>query len=372
VKICIVGPTYPFRGGISHYTTLLYRNLRKKHDTQFYAFKRQYPQWLFPGESDKDMSNNPIREDGVENILDSLNPITWLKVFARIKRQNPQLVIFPWWVSFWTPQFWTITSLIKIFTQSRIVFICHNVIEHEPGYLKKIATKTVLSKADCLITHSQEDTQKIKELLGDNVNTITAFHPTYADLNIESYSKHQAKEKLGLSENVLLFFGFVREYKGLHILLEAIPLVLKKKDITLLVVGEFWRDKNKYLDKIRHLNLSKNVRIVDKYIPNEEIGIYFTASDLVVQPYISASGSGISQLAYGFNRPVIATNVGSLPEVIDDGVNGRVVAPNDVKGLANAIIDSLNPDTLKLFLENASKTKEKFSWEKMVEIISRQ
>ena len=146
MKISLIGPTYPFRGGISHYTTLLYRHLKKRHEVHFFAFKRQYPKWLFPGETDKDSSSSPIWEDGVENILDSLNPITWFNVFLRTKRVNPELVIFPWWVSFWTPQFWTIAALVKIFTQAKILFICHNVVEHESKTIDKICTRFVLKK----------------------------------------------------------------------------------------------------------------------------------------------------------------------------------------------------------------------------------
>ena len=167
----------------------------------------------------------------------------------------------------------------------------------------------------------------------------------------------------------MLFFGFVRQYKGLDVLLDAMPIMLKEKNVILLIVGEFWGDKQSYLDKIDRNGTSANVRIVDKYVPNEEIGIYFAASDLVVQPYISASGSGICQIAYGFDRPVVATNVGSLSEVVRDGVNGRLVEPNNHRSLALAILESLEPVTLSRFTINANKTKEEFSWEKMAKII---
>lgn len=369
MKIVLIGPTYPFRGGIAHYTTLLCRALRKKHEVKFISFKRQYPQFLFPGKCDRDSSKKPVKVDNVDYILDSINPFTWIAVSWAIKRFKPDKVVIPWWVTFWMPQFWFILTMVKSCLKSKIVLICHNVVEHESNFLKKMASKAVLSKADRLITHSNKETLKLKNLLGKCVNVKTAFHPTYASLSNDRYTKGQAKEKLGLIGNILLFFGFVREYKGLNVLLDAIPEVLKKKNVTLLIVGEFWKDKQMYIDKINKLELSPKIRIVDEYIPNEEIGVYFAAADLVVQPYINASGSGISQIAYGFDRPVIATNVGSLPDVVEDGINGRIIEPGIVQGLAKAILESLEPVTLNKFLHNATKTKEKFSWERMAEIV---
>ena len=369
MKIVMLGPTYPYRGGIAHHTTLLCRALRKNHEVKFISFKRQYPKILFPGKSDRDPSKKPVKIDNVDYLLDSLNPLSWIKVYRAIKEFKPDKVIVPWWVAFWMPQFWTIASLVKKYLQSEIVFICHNAIEHESNALKKLATKIVLKKADRLISHSKEETLRIKDLLGNGVNAITAFHPTYANLSDKRYSKEEAKEKLGLNGDVLLFFGFVREYKGLDVLLDAMSIIPEEKNVTLMVIGEFWDDKQKYLDKIDNYGISKNVRIIDEYVPNEAIGIYFAASDLVVQPYHSASGSGICQIAYGFDRPVIATNVGSLPEVVLDGQNGRLVEPRNPRALAEAILESLEKDTLDKLTRNAEKTKERFSWERMADIV---
>ena len=369
MKITLIGPTYPYRGGIAHHTTLLCRALRKNHEVKFISFKRQYPKILFPGKSDRDPSKKPVKIDNVDYLLDSLNPFSWIKVYRAIKEFKPEKVIVPWWVAFWMPQFWTIASLVKKYLQSEIVFICHNAIEHESNALKKLATKIVLKKADRLISHSKEETLRIRDLLGNGVNAVTAFHPTYANLCDKRYSKEEAKEKLGLNGDVLLFFGFVREYKGLDVLLDAMSIIPEEKNVTLMVTGEFWDDKQKYLDKIDNYGISKNVRIIDEYVPNEAIGIYFAASDLVVQPYHSASGSGICQMAYGFNRPVIATHVGSLPDVVQDGINGRIVKPRDHQGLAKAILESLEKDTLDKLTRNAEKTKERFSWERMADIV---
>lgn len=370
MKIVLIGPTYPFRGGISHYTTLLCKALRKDNDVKFISFRRQYPNFLFPGKTDKDPSSDPISVDNVDYIIDSLNPLTWLAAVRTTIGYGPALVVMPWWVAFWAPQFLSIIACVKMKLPVPIIFICHNAEEHESGFFKRLITRSVLSRADRLITHSKGETERLKTLLGDQADLVTAFHPTYADLSGSRYSKDQAKELLGLKGPILLFFGFVREYKGLGVLLDAMRLVLKKKEVTLMIVGEFWKDKQKYLDSIEKYGITSSVRIVDDYVPNEEIGRYFAAADLVVQPYLTASGSGICQIAYGFDRPVIATNVGSLPEVVKDGVNGRIVQPDSPEMLAQAIVESLDPAKLDQFTENASRTKEKFSWERMAEIVT--
>ena len=370
MRIVLIGPTHPFRGGIAHYTTLLCKALRRVHDVKFISFRRQYPNTLFPGKSDRDTSSSPIRVDDVDYVIDSLNPVTWLTAVRIIREYNPEKIILPWWVAFWAPQFWTILTMVKHCLACEVVFICHNAVEHESNFLKKIATRMVLTKGDRLITHSKEETGKIKELLGEDANAVTAFHPTYADLGTRQYAKEQAKELLGLNGDVLLFFGFVRNYKGLDVLLDAMPLVIRNRKVTLLIAGEFWHGKQKYLDQIDRCGIGSHVRIIDAYIRNEEVGIYFGAADLVIQPYNEASGSGVCQIAYGLDRPAVATNVGGLPEIIEDRVNGRLVTPGDPEELATAILDSLKPETLHAYSLSAAKTKEQFSWEKMAQIIA--
>ena len=370
MKIVLIGPTYPFRGGIAHYTTLLCKALRKEHEVKFISFKRQYPKLLFPGKSDRDPSKNPLKIEGVDYLIDSINPLTWITAAQAIRDFIPEKIIIPWWVSFWIPQFWSILTIIKRKLKAEIVIICHNVIEHESNFLKKWATKAILSKADRLITHSRAEAFKLKELLGNDINVISGFLPTYKDVTGKRYSKESARKKLRISGNILLFFGLIREYKGLSVLLDALPMVVREKEVILLVVGEFWGDKQKYFEQIHRNQIFNNVRIVDKYVPNEEIGLYFSAADIVVQPYLSATGSAVCQLAYGFDRPVIATNVGSLQEVIQDGINGRIVEPNNSQALAKAILESLEPHSLIVLSDNAAETKEKFSWENMAVIVT--
>ncbi|MEW6097204.1 MAG: glycosyltransferase [bacterium] len=368
MRICLVGPSYPFRGGISHYTTLLFRDLKKRHEVKFYAFKRQYPKFLFPGKLDKDPSDVTIREEGVENILDSMNPISWWEVFWKIRKYKPDLLIFPWWVSFWTPQFWTISFLIKLLTSTEILFLCHNVVQHESKWIDRLCTRLVLKKGDYFIVHSQEDLENLKKILrGAKVKK--TFHPTFEVFKCESIDKKEAQKKLKIEGRVLLFFGFVRQYKGLKYLIEALPLILEKIELTLLIVGEFWKDKEESLERIKELGLTEKVRVIDEYIPNEAVGLYFSASDLLVLPYTSATQSGIVQIAYGFNKPVVVTEVGGLPEVVEHGKTGFVVKPQNPKAIAEAVINFYKEKKESEFVANIAKIKNKFSWQKMVEVI---
>ena len=368
MRIILIGPTYPFRGGISHYTTLLFRCLKKRHETTFISFSRQYPQFLFPGKTDIDPSEEQIREEGLLPLIDSMNPFTWVNAALKIVRDRADLVILPWWVSFWAPQFWIISTLVNHFSKTKILYICHNLVEHESKWVDKILTRFVLKTGDFFIVHSAEDQQNLLSMI-PGAEVRTTFHPTYEVFNFGPSDPDVVRKKHDLQGNVILFFGFVREYKGLRYLIEALPQVLSKIEVTLLVVGEFWGDKDKYLRLIKDKDVESAVVVVDKYVPNEEIRSYFSAADLVVQPYISATGSGVIQTAFGFDKPVIATKVGSLPEVIEDGKTGYLVPPRDPDELAQAILRFFREQKSEEFINNIKKEQHRFSWETMVAVI---
>ena len=370
MKICLVGPSYPFRGGIAHHTTLLYRHLRKRHNVEFYAFKRQYPRWMFPGTTDIDRSDIAIKENGAEYILDSLNPLSWWNVFRKIKGNNPDLVIFPWWVSFWTPQFFILSFLVKKFTRSKLLFICHNVVAHESKFLDDLCTRLVLRKGNYFIVHSDEDKKNLKNIL-PNACLQKVFHPLYDIFNLNKISKEKAQQQLRVEGNILLFFGFVRPYKGLKYLIEAMPLILERVNVTLLVVGEFWDSQEQYIKRIKELGVDTHVKIVDKYVPNEDVEIYFAACDVVILPYVSGTGSGIAQIAYGFNKPIIATNVGCLPEIVESGKTGFIVKAASPSELADAVVRFYEENKGTKFAQQIAREKKRFSWDKMVEVIDK-
>jgi glycosyltransferase involved in cell wall biosynthesis len=369
MRISIVGPTYPFRGGIAQHTTILCNTIRKKHEVQFISYTRQYPKMIFPGKTDRDPSKNALQANPVEYLIDSLNPYSWHHASEAIVRFRPDRIVFPWWVIFWAPQTLYIVKKVQEKINSKIIMLCHNVADHEGNKVKECINKYVLKKGDVLITQSHEETKKIKKILNVNSESrkiITGFHPTYADLCADKQTNYVNAKK----NYELLFFGFVRRYKGLDVLLEALPHIVKRKNVQLKIVGEFWKDKEEYLQKIEVLGIKKNITVVDEYIPNEQLGTYFHRADLVIQPYLSASGSGVSQLAYGFGKPVIASNVGSIGEVIEDGVNGRLVKPGDPKELSAAVLDSLNPLKLTAMHKEAKKVAERFSWDRFAEMIT--
>jgi glycosyltransferase involved in cell wall biosynthesis len=373
VRISVVGPTYPFRGGIAHYTTLMTRHLRTAgHVTPLYSFTRQYPRWLFSGRSDRDPSSTPLYED-CEYILDPINPFTWWRLYRRVRAGQPDVLILQWWVPYWTPCLTAIASMIKHNTTIKIIFICHNVLPHEGGgVIDRRLALTVLRRSDALIVHSEQDRHRLLALL-PHARVVKAHHPTYADLARQSnVAPANLRRQIGLPDDkpILLFFGFVRPYKGLEYLIQALHLIRKQIDVHLLVVGEFWTAQEFYERYADEFGVRDMITIINRYVPNEEIGPFFETADVVVLPYISATQSGVVQLAFGFNKPVITTRVGGLYEVVEDGVNGLVVPPQDERSLAEAVVryfrDDMAPTMSANIAANAANT---FSWQQLVQTI---
>jgi glycosyltransferase involved in cell wall biosynthesis len=369
MKIDLVGPSYPFRGGISYYTTLLFKHLKAKHQTRFYCFRRQYPRFLFPGNTDREESRFTLREEESQPVLDALNPLTWLKVAGRVIRDRPDLTIFPWWIMYWTPQYLTMIFLIKLFSKTKILFLCHNVTEHEAHFLKTSVSRFVLSQGDGFIVHSSQEKENLKALIGKSRVTVT-HHPTYEVFNTAPVPKTSAREKLGLSdEKILLFFGFIREYKGLRYLIEALPLILTRFKVRLLIVGEFWEDKKRYLRLIRKMGVEQHITMIDRYIPNEDMPDYFYASDLVILPYTTITGSGLLQLAYAFGRPVVTTTIGDFPQIIADKKTGFLVPPQNAKGIAEAVVDFYENYDSEEMSARIKNDKGRFSWDHLIRAI---
>lgn len=370
MRICVVGPTYPYRGGIAHYTTLLVRHLREAgHWTRLYSFTRQYPRWLFPGKTDKDPSATPLRVE-CEYVLDPVNPLTWWQLCRRVRADNPDVLLLQWWVPYWTPSLTVISRWIKRNTNIRIVYICHNVVPHDGGgILDRRLAITVLRQGDGFIVHSEQDRYRLLALL-PRAMVVKAHLPTYAELAQHSHTS-AAEElhcKLKLPDcPILLFFGFVRPYKGLEYLIQALPIILKQMRVHLLVVGEFWTNVEFYRRYAQEFGVEHAITFVDRYIPNEELPPYFDLVDVVVLPYISATQSAVVQLAFGFGKPVITTRVGGLHEVVQDGVNGLIVPPQDEQALAEAVI-RYHRDGLANRM-TAHIQAEAFSWQALVNVL---
>ncbi len=367
MKIAIIGPTAPYKGGISHYNTLLCKNLSKRHKIELISWKRRYPKFFFPAEQLDKKSKKKISSDA-RFILDYLNPFSWLRAFFIVKKEKPKLLIFHWVTPFFSPVFTIISFLTKHFTKTKILLICHNVLPHERRFFDKFLTKLFFNNVDSFIVHSREDLENLKRLKKD-INVKVGFLATFSFFNVKKYDVKKIKKDLKLKEKVILFFGFVRKYKGLEYLIRAMPLILREINLDLLIVGEFWDDKKYYTDLIGSLGIGKNVKIIDRYVPDEEVGKYFSIVDIVVMPYVSATQSGIIQIAYRVNKPVITTNVGGLPDVVRDGKTGFIVRPKSYIDIAKAVIRFYKKGKKKEFIENIIKEKDRFSWEKYVKLV---
>jgi len=370
MRIALIGPAYPFRGGISHYTTLLYRELKKRHDVRLFSFKRQYPSILYPGKEDKDFSGSAICEPGAQPVLDSINPVTWITTAYRVRRFAPDLTLLPWWVSFWTPHYVVTCSLLKVLSKSKIAFLCHNVHSHDGGMFDRLCTRLTLRRGDAFLVHTIEDERRLARLFPGKP-TVRADHPTYDMFRIRNLSRNDARAELGISGNVMLFFGFIRPYKGLRYLLEAMPLILKKVDVTLLVAGEFWNNEEELRSLVERLGIADHVRFDARYVPNEAVEAYFAASDLVVLPYIEATGSGIVQTAYAMGLPVLATRVGGLPDVVEHGRTGYLVEKRNPQAICDAAVDFFSNNRAEQMAEHVRKMPERFSWSNMVASIEK-
>jgi len=370
-RVAVVGPVFPYKGGIAHYTGLLAKELARTHEVKVFSFSLQYPRFLYPGKIQKDHENDFFRIEGTRYLINTINPFSWLRTGLAIVRFAPQLVVFPWWNPFFGPAFSVIALLVKLFSRARVLFIIHNVLPHERLPFDRLITACTLKKGDLHIVQSSETEEQLLRMLPKPLFRKIP-HPTYNAFKQEEISREDARNRLALPAraNVMLFFGFVREYKGLMHLIEALPAIRKRlPDAKLLVVGDFFDDKQKYLRRIEELGVASMAVMYDGYIPDREVGMYFSAADLVVLPYESASQSGIVQIAYAFGKPVVVTSVGGLPEVVEDNRTGFVVPPKDPTALAEAVVRYFEQNKEREFSAEIKKEQERFSWKRMVDAI---
>ncbi len=366
-KIVVIGPVYPYKGGISHYTGLLYRALCKTNKVEMVSYKMQYPHFLFKKEQ-KDYSNDKFRIEDTKFWLHTANPFNIVQTARKINKLKPDLVILQWWHPYFAPCYWILTSFLR---NTKVMFVCHNVFPHERFPMDRLLTRIALSKGDGFILHAESDVHELQKIK-KNARYKVTVHPTYNAFRLTGMGQKEAREKLGLSEEekVLLFFGYVRPYKGLEYLLKAMPQICKKtENIRLLVVGEFGDDREDYMRLIENLGIDDFLQCHEGYIPDKEVEKFFAACDLVVLPYVSATQSGIVQIAYGFEKPVLATNVGGLPDVVLDGKTGRLVAPGNPAALAEAVVDFFREDRREMYKKNIEEQAYRFSWDRMRETI---
>jgi D-inositol-3-phosphate glycosyltransferase len=308
MKVALIGPVYPYRGGIAHYTTLLAQALRARdHEVLLISFRRQFPQWLYPGKSDRDPSQlaNPIE---AEFTLDPMSLFSWRRARRRIADFSPQQVVFNWWTTFWGPSFACLAGWLRK-DGYPVTFLIHNVMPHEPKPWDRLLARWTLQAGSGYIVQSEGERRRLLELM-PNAHTILASHPIYDMFSERRMEPEAARANLGLPATgiVLLFFGIVRQYKGLSVLLQAMAQPeLSSLQPALLVAGEFWEEKSRYLKQAQALGLSGQLRIDDRYIPDEEVPVFFSAADLLVAPYTGGTQSGAVKMAMGFGLPAVVS-----------------------------------------------------------------
>ena len=318
MKIVVIGPLPPYRGGISHFTQTLAVELGKAgNEVLPISYRKQYPKLLYPGKSDKDYSQKTALEDA-NFIFSPLNPFDWAKTLKEIKNYAPDLVVYPWWTTFWSPATaWLLKKLRNLNVPVKV--LVHNALPHEEGWLDKQLTKFALKDARSFITMAEKETNRLKAVVNPLSTIETTTHPIYAQFPKSGLSKPELREELGLPQDktVALFFGFVRPYKGLKVLLDAFGLLEKDKaELHLVVAGEFWDDKSEYERQITDLGVSERVTIRADYIPDAEVGMYFEVADFFVAPYLDGSQSGSIKLAMAYNLPLIVSDVITDPLIL--------------------------------------------------------
>lgn len=366
-KITIIGSAYPYRGGIAASNErLAYAFQAQGHRVDLQTFSLQYPDFLFPGKTQY------ATEDAPENLqiyrsINSMNPLNWWQTGRKIAQQRPDVVICRFWLPFMGPCFGTIGRMIKKNKHTQFITIADNIIPHEKRIGDKQLTQYFVNTCDGFIAMSKSVLEELA-IFTDSPHKRYIPHPIYDNYG-ELLPKIAARQWLGLEQDdkVLLFFGLVRKYKGLDILLEAMADErIKQANIKLMVVGEYYDDKSYYEELINKYQLQNNIISKPQFIPNEEVRYYFCAADMLVQPYKTATQSGISQMAYHFERPMLVSNVGGLPEIVPHGVVGYVVPPT-AKEVADSIMDFYQQNKEATFTQNVAEQKKQFSWERMVD-----
>ncbi|MBD3367943.1 MAG: glycosyltransferase [Candidatus Eisenbacteria bacterium] len=354
-RIAIVGPSYPFRGGNALFVAHLYESLRRDHETYIASFKRLYPELLFPGKTQMNRSHDPVKMTPSRQIIDSIGPLSWWRAARWIAEpaRRPDLAVFVWWNPFFGPAYGTIARALRRRTDCGIVFVAENVVSHENRFVDQYLTRYALSQADYFIVLSSVVRSRIHSLY-PTVPIRQAALPVYDCYMPEGVDREEARRALGLSRPTILFFGYVRAYKGLDQLLRAMPRVASETDAELLIVGEFYDSRAKYDQLIQELGIGDRVRIVDQHVPDEDVARYFSAADVVALPYLSATQSGITQIAFACGVPVISTNVGGLPEVVADGSTGLIVEPRSPDALGEALVRYFREDLAERFRANVA------------------
>lgn len=365
MKIIIIGTAYPFRGGIASFNERMALELiNQGHQVVIYTFTLQYPDFLFPGKTQ--YSTDPKPENlKIIPLINSVNPLNWIKAGLKIRKEKADIIISKFWIPFMGPALGTVIRLAKN-KKTKSISVIDNIIPHEKRPGDKLLAKYYTGAIDKFIVMSSSVKEDMKQFTTKKpVNLIP--HPIYDNYG-EILDKKTAAKHLGISpdDKYVMFFGFIRDYKGLDLLFKAMATPeIKESGIKCIVAGEYYGNREKYEKLIDELGIRDKLILKTDFIPNDEVKYYFSAADLIVQPYKSATQSGISQLAYHFEKPMVVTNVGGLPEIVDNGKSGYVVNP-EPEAISNAILDFFNTGNKNIFTDKVKEKKKEFSWHNFV------
>lgn len=350
-RVALIGPIAPFRGGVAQYTTQLHRALASRCTLQTISYHRQYPSWLYPGKSDREPDRAAYRESDVDYLLDWSNPSSWFQAVRSIEARGCSLVLFDWWTLFWAPATALMARKLR-FRGIHVAFLCHNLFDHDAGTFKRKLAEALLAQADAYLVHSTEQAVVLrakfpnKPVLAHPIPLYDQFPPPLVCL-----------PKRGRLE--LLFFGFIRPYKGLDVLIDALAR-LNDTQVYLTVVGEPWCPPEELRKRIEAMH-APNVELHLDYVDDQTAANFFGRADLVVLPYRSASGSAVAAMAFFYECPILATKTGAFPDVIDEGETGFLVEPDSIEALASTI-RPLTRVRLEAMQINVHARKSRFTW----------
>jgi glycosyltransferase involved in cell wall biosynthesis len=365
MKIAYLSTFYPFRGGITHFNNSLFKAFQKEHEIKAFTFKRQYPDLLFPGKTQMVTEEDKIEDVGAKRVLDTINPFSYIATANAIKKYNPDVLLMKYWMPYFAPSLGFVAGKLKK-SGTKVIPVLDNVIPHEKKFYDIPFTKYFLKRCSGFLVMS--DTVKNDLLsLKPEANYLEHEHPLYDHFG-DIIEKEKAREKLKIpkGKKILLFFGFIREYKGLDILIESMKHL--PDDYHLLIGGEVYGDEKKYFDLIKKHDVENKVTPHIRYIADDEVPYFFSASDVNVLPYRSATQSGILSIAYHFELPVLVTDVGSLKQAVEPHQTGTVIEKPTPEIISNGVNDFFSKD-YQQFKTNLKEFKKQNSWDNLAKSI---
>ena len=366
MKITILGPAHPYRGGLASIMEIMARTFQRRGDeVDIKTFTLQYPSLLFPGES-QTVATPPPADLRICRCVNTMNPLNWVRVGRRIRRERPDFVLMKYWTPFMAPCFGTIARIARGNGHTKVLCQIDNVEPHERHLTDKPFNRYYLHSVDGFVYMSEQVHSELRAY--SDAPALFSPHPLFENFG-ERVERSEACVRLGLdpANRYVLFFGLIRDYKGLDLLLDAwaqLQRAGRTEGRRLIVAGEFYTAREPYLNRIADNGLQDEVLLHDRFIPDDDVKYYFSAADFVVQPYKTATQSGVTQIAYQFCVPMVVTKVGGLAEIVPDGRVGYVCEPTP-EGVAGAIERMYEGDTLQRFRENCVEERRRFSWEEM-------